>query len=241
MAAADIGGPLDVLYKETSSVHCDPRVFPMRLLDRVASSQMPLRLAVGCSLAVPFDVTGPSAFAGITDTDNPAMASLFDHVRFRFDDKWAPYYRAAAADTQAQRHVVHATLAAVARDVPLLLAFFLLLSAKDATRHFPISRTAINRKRQAHGHLALLDHIEVRASLETVRDPDSQATEIDSRRSPRLHHVRGHLVRRDDRVFWRTPHLRGSASRGIVRSRTVCLSFARARPARAIGHLLYEL
>ncbi len=186
--------------------------------------------------AEPSDIDGilKGGFAGITDPANPAMASLLDHVRFRFDDTWGAYYRAAATDCEARRHVVHATLAAVARDVPLLLAFFLLLSAKDATRSIPISRVAINRKRQAHGRCSLLDHVEVRASLEAVHEPDSRAAEMDGRQSPRLHHVRGHLVRRDNRVFWRTPHLRGSAARGMVRSRTVCLSFARSRESR--GH-----
>jgi hypothetical protein len=51
---------------------------------------------------------------------------------------------------------------------------------------------------------------------------------LGSRRPPRLHHVRGHLVRREDRVFWRMAHLRGHALEGLVRSRTVCLSFADA-------------
>lgn len=182
----------------------------------------------------PSDVGGifQGGFAGITDPANPAMASLLDHVRFRFDDAWGAYYRAAATDPEAQRPVVHATLAAVARDVPLLLAFFLLLSAKDATRSIPISRFAINRKRQGRGHWALLDHVEVRASLDSVHEPDLQPGDIEGRQSPRLHHVRGHLVRRDNRVFWRTPHLRGSAVRGMVRSRTVCLSFARSREVR---------
>jgi hypothetical protein len=45
------------------------------------------------------------------------------------------------------------------------------------------------------------------------------------RRGPRLHHVRGHIARRGDKVFWRLPHLRGSARLGVVRSRTVQLSF----------------
>jgi hypothetical protein len=185
--------------------------------------------------AEPSDVDGilKGGFAGITDPANPAMASLLDHVRFRFDDTWGAYYRAAATDPEARRHVVHATLAAVARDVPLLLAFFLLLSAKDATRSIPISRVAINRKRRANGRWALLDHVEVRASLDAAQDPDLRAAEMDGRQSPRLHHVRGHLVRRENRVFWRTPHLRGSAALGMVRSRTVCLSFARSREARA--------
>ncbi len=129
--------------------------------------------------------------------------------------------------------MIHASLAAVARDVPLLLAFFLLLSAKDATRSIPVSRLAINRKRRALGRRPLLDHVELRASLDAVHEPDVHAADLDGRHSPRLHHVRGHLVRRDNRVFWRTPHLRGSAQRGMVRSRTVCLSFSRAREGRA--------
>jgi hypothetical protein len=167
--------------------------------------------------------------AGVSSRANAAIDSLLHHVRFRFDDRWAAYFRAAAPDLPAQRQAVHTSLAAVARDVPLILAFFLLLSAKDATRSVPICRTAINRKRQAHGRALLLDHIEVHESLDAVRESDLSGAESVGRHSPRLHHVRGHLVRRDNRVFWRMPHLRGSAARGRVRSRTVCLSFARPR------------
>jgi hypothetical protein len=36
--------------------------------------------------------------------------------------------------------------------------------------------------------------------------------------------VRGHIVRRGDKVFWRLSHLRGSVRFGVVRSRTVQLS-----------------
>jgi hypothetical protein len=168
-------------------------------------------------------------FARIDQPDDPAMSCLLDHMRFRFDDAWAAYYRAAATNSRTQHEVVHASLSAVARDPPLILAFLLLLSAKDATRSIPVSRAVINRKREIHGHPLLLDHIEVRASLNTVQETDSVGFEAAGRQSPRLHHVRGHLVRRDDRVFWRVPHLRGSAARGMVRSRTVCLSFARQR------------
>jgi hypothetical protein len=174
-------------------------------------------------------------FAAIGQRDDAAMDCLFDHVRFRFDASWAAYYRAAATDPRTQRDVVHSSLAAIARDPPLILAFMLLLSAKDATRRIPVSRAAINRKRQAHGRAPLLDHIEVRASLEPLREADSGFESL-GRQSPRLHHVRGHLVRRDNRVFWRVPHLRGSAARGMVRSRTVCLSFA--RPGAAFHQLL---
>jgi hypothetical protein len=182
-------------------------------------------------LADPSDISAvlSGGFAGIDHDADAAMNNLLNHVRFRFDDTWAAYYRAAAGEFGAQREVVLASLAAVARDAPLILAFLLLLSAKDATRSIPVSRATLNRKRQAHGHWPLLDHIEVHASLDAVQAAGSEAFETIGRQSPRLHHVRGHLVRREDRVFWRVPHLRGSAARGMVRSRTVCLSFVRPR------------
>ena len=177
------------------------------------------------------DISGVLAggFARVDQPDDAAMSCLLDHVRFRFDDAWAAYYQAAATSSRTQSEVVHASLAAVARDTPLILAFLLLLSAKDATRSIPVSRAVINRKRQIHGRPPLLDHIEVRASLDAVQAADASAAEAAGRQSPRLHHVRGHLVRREDRVFWRVPHLRGSAARGMVRSRTVCLSIAQPR------------
>jgi hypothetical protein len=193
------------------------------------------------SLAADLPGVLAGGFASLKDPADSAMASLLDHVRFRFDEPWAAYYRAAAPTPTAQRHVLHGCLAGVARDVPLLLAFFLLLSAKDATRSMPVSRAALNRKRLGNGRPPLLDHIEVRASLDAVREADAGGTELTGRQSPRLHHVRGHLVRRDDRVFWRTPHLRGSGMRGMVRSRTVCLSFAKARGGEAHARSRREL
>jgi hypothetical protein len=166
------------------------------------------------------------AFVDATHSRNPATATLLGHVRFRFDETWADYYRPAAADPQFRHRLITESITSIAWDAPLILAFLLLLSAKDATRKAPVSRAAINRKRLANGRALLLDHIEVNASLDAVSSVDP-AGEIGGRQSPRLHHVRGHLVRREDRVFWRVPHLRGSGTRGTVRSRTVCLSFAR--------------
>jgi hypothetical protein len=165
-------------------------------------------------------------FAALSDTDDEAVSTLLAHVRFRFDAAWAAYYRAAAVDAETRRRLVHTSLGAVARDAPMLLAFFLLLSANHATRPVAVSRAAINRKRRTHGRAALLDHIEVHASLDAEPAAAARTESGGMRRARRLHHVRGHLVRRGDRVFWRMPHLRGKASFGRVRSRTVCLSFA---------------
>jgi hypothetical protein len=165
-------------------------------------------------------------FLDATHGGNAATASLLDHVRFRFEDSWAAYYRETAADPDFKRRLITGSIKSIAWDAPFLLAFLLLLSAKDATRLMPVSRAAINRKRLANGRVPLLDHIEVSASLDAVSTVES-AGEVSGRHSPRLHHVRGHLVRRGNRVFWRVPHLRGSGSRGTVHSRTVCLAFTR--------------
>ena len=167
--------------------------------------------------------------ATVTDRQDLRMADLLEHVRFRFDDQWIKYYRHATRDEAVRESVAKQSLAAVACDIPMLLAFFLLLSAKGATHPVPIRREQLNRKRAERRRAPLLDHIEVHASLpdrppSRGDDPDG----LGSRRRPRLHHVRGHLVRREDRVFWRMAHLRGNALQGLVRSRTVCLAFADA-------------
>jgi hypothetical protein len=171
-------------------------------------------------------------FVDATHGGNTATASLLDHVRFRFEESWAEYYREAAADADFKQHLINESIDSVAWDAPFVLAFLLLLSAKDATRQVLVSRAVINRKRLAGGRAPLLDHVEVNASLDAVSMAESTG-DGSGRQSPRLHHVRGHLVRREERVFWRVPHLRGSGHRGAVRSRTVCLSFSRKTDQQA--------
>jgi hypothetical protein len=168
-------------------------------------------------------------YAGVTHGADAGVAALLERVRFQFDDQWLNYYRAAAHALNERETIARASLAAVASDIPLLLAFLLLLNAHGATRRMPVARGVLNRKRLERDRAPLLDHVEVHASLPELSAVQEESAEAGGcRRSPRLHHVRGHLVRREDRVFWRTPHLRGNAMQGIVRSRTVCLSFGHA-------------
>ena len=68
---------------------------------------------------------------------------------------------------------------------------------------------------------ALLEHIDVSAPILPGYARWGTDETAGVRKSPRLHHVRGHLVRRGSELFWRVPHLRGSASLGSVRTRTV--------------------
>jgi len=162
----------------------------------------------------------------INVTDDPDTADLFDCMRFRFDDGWSAYYRAHRLSTKEEHRVLRASLGAVARDMPMILAFSLLLGARAALASHPVERSRLNKRRSVKNKPPLLDHVVVTCPLLTQASGRSDVPpEGNLRRAPRLHHVRGHLVRRGYRVFWRTAHVRGRASFGTVRSRTVTLSF----------------
>jgi hypothetical protein len=138
--------------------------------------------------------------------------------RFRYERTWAAYYAGLPA---AQKAVVarHA-LGTIALDIPVLLVFLLLLATRTGLPHRTQALDRLNRSRAIAGKVPLLDHIEVCAPIL----PEYYAAgrgESSARRAPRLHHVRGHLVRRGSQLFWRVPHLRGNARSGVIGSRTV--------------------
>jgi hypothetical protein len=166
-----------------------------------------------------------SDWLSVTDADR-SLAALYSRLRFRLEPSWARYYRTAGLDAAGHAETLRRCLEAVVRDLPMLLALFLLTSARDATRRQFVARDTLNRARRSRGEAELLDHVELHATLGDSSPARGGAVPA-GRRSRRLHHVRGHLVRRCDRVYWRVPHLRGSAAAGVVRSRTVTLSFAR--------------
>ena len=152
------------------------------------------------------------------------LDELLSHVCFRLDPAWANYYRAAELTESQQLLVLREVLGTMAFDMPMILALFLLFAAKDGLQRQAAELERLNRARRCSGKRALLEHIEVRAPISAhYQRPASLA--VNRRRGPRLHHVRGHIVRRGEKVFWRLPHLRGSARLGVVRSRTVQLSF----------------
>jgi hypothetical protein len=86
----------------------------------------------------------------------------------------------------------------------------------------PLMLERLNQARLKAGRAPLLEHTEVSAPLlPEYRASGGRGGPEHVRRGPRLHHVRGHLVRRGSQLFWRVPHLRGSAHAGVVRTRTV--------------------
>ena len=154
------------------------------------------------------------------------LDELLSHVCFRFEPAWSNYYRAADLTESQRLLVLREVLGTMAFDMPMIMALFLLFAAKDGLQRRAADLQRLNRARYRSGKRALLEHIEVRAPVAVpYQYPASPAVNANRRRGPRLHHVRGHIARRGDKVFWRLPHLRGSARLGVVRSRTVQLSF----------------
>jgi hypothetical protein len=148
--------------------------------------------------------------------------------RFRYERSWARYYDEAALEPHQSEALWRHALGTIAVDIPLALAFLLLLATRSGLPQQRQSFERLNRSRLKSGKAPLLDHIDVRAPLfPEFRSTGAEDSES-GRRRPRLHHVRGHLVRRGSQLFWRVPHLRGSARQGSVRTRTVTWTFERS-------------
>jgi hypothetical protein len=174
----------------------------------------------------------------VSDAADRHLGLLRRCFRFRFEPTWADYYRCAALSSEREAAVAHHALGTIAADIPMLLAFFLLLSTRTGLPRRTPQLERLNRSRARAGRAPLLDHVEVLSPLlgESYSSADTGSTL--QRRAPRLHHVRGHLVRRGSQLFWRVPHLRGNARSGVVRTRTVTWTIdrpageaARAQPS----------
>jgi hypothetical protein len=145
--------------------------------------------------------------------------------RFRFERSWQDYYERAQLTSAQATALTHHALGTIAIDIPVLLAFFLLLATRPGLPRRPLMLERLNKARARSGRATLLEQIEVSAPLLPEYKSGGSGGSETSRRSRRLHHVRGHLVRRGSRLFWRVPHLRGSARAGSIRTRTVTWQF----------------
>jgi hypothetical protein len=162
---------------------------------------------------------------GVVMPVEASLDALLSHVCFRLDPAWVDYYRAANLTREQQFAVVRALLGSMAFDTPMIMALFLLFAAKEGLQRRAADLQRLNQARRRSGKPPLLEHLEVRAPIASSQSfPEPLTAGATRRCGPRLHHVRGHIARRGDKVFWRLPHLRGSVHLGVVRSRTVQLS-----------------
>ena len=158
---------------------------------------------------------------GASDKDS-ALRTCFE---FEFERSWADYYERAKLSALARENIEKDSLGTIALDIPVLLAFFLLLNTRTGLPQQQSQLERINRARGRAGKVPLLDHVDVSAPFPSGHIFPRSDSSPSWRRRPRLHHVRGHLVRRRNELFWRVPHLRGDAKAGVLRSRTVTWAF----------------
>jgi hypothetical protein len=205
-----------------------------------AAPQQPLLAAVETLL----DFDGPACdtapetlldgkAVAVRDPRNGQLDRLLQCAGFRLDAAWQRYYRSVTHDAVLRAEVARCSLAAVAFDVPMLLALFLLMAVRADLVQRPVSPVRLNAKRARLGKHALLEHIEVSSPVFAAARQRAADSVPSVRRAPRLHHVRGHIVRRRDVVYWRHPHWRGHVRLGSVRSRTVELQVPHCRATRA--------
>lgn len=160
--------------------------------------------------------------SSICVSDICADADILRHCfRFRFERSWGAYYQGARLTASQTTAIAHHALGTIAIDIPVLLAFFLLLVTRPGLPRRPLMLERLNKVRTKAGKAALLEQIEVFSPLLPEYKSGRGGEAESPRRAPRLHHVRGHLVRRGNKLFWRVPHLRGSARAGLLRTRTV--------------------
>lgn len=154
-------------------------------------------------------------------------------VRFRYERSWDAYYQQARCSPASKQAIARHALGTIAADIPVLLAFLLLLGIRSGVSHRPQSFARLNRSRAKAGKIPLLDHVEVRSPVLSPYGFIGAASDGMSGRARRLHHVRGHLVRRGSKIFWRIPHLRGSPRAGSIRTRTVTWTVNESNRLRA--------
>ena len=175
----------------------------------------------GGAVAAPSEGLLDGQTVAVRDPDNQQVDDLLQCAGFRLDSSWQRYYRDVACTAATRQQAIHRSLAAVAFDIPMLLALFLLMSIRADLVQMPVSPLRLNAKRSRLGKRPLLEHIEVSSPVfasAAVCHADGASV---ARRGPRFHHVRGHIVRRRNTVYWRGPHWRGHVRLGSVRSRTV--------------------
>jgi len=160
----------------------------------------------------------------VREPDGVALDRVMQCVGFRLEPSWQHYYAAVAPRSAARRQITAQLLAAVASDIPMLLSLYLLLVLRGSLSLASVSPARLNHKRARLGKRPLLDHIEVSSPLFSRPSERVVATTVSAtRRSPRFHNVRGHIVRRGNIVYWRAPHWRGHMRLGAVATRTVSL------------------
>lgn len=136
------------------------------------------------------------------------LEALEPHLALAFDASWEEYFRTSSMGSAALPFAARSCGEKLLPDLLGALSFFALLGVQVPFRERAIDRGRLNNARSKAGKVALLDHVELAIGQPCTAAGD-QGPGTGNRKNPRMHIVRGHLVRRRENVFWRGAHLRG--------------------------------
>lgn len=177
-------------------------------------------------LSVEFDLDAPMARAAngrtafaVRNAALPQLDDLLSHVVARLDPSWEEFLAHCGRENFPQ--LIQQCMDNTWYLLPQILAFVAVLESRTPLTFLSSDLSRLNKARRRRGKQPLLEHAEVGLDLarETVMSGERVAN-ARTRQTPRLHHVRGHVVHRGGTTFWRAPHLRGDVALGVVR-RTV--------------------
>lgn len=137
------------------------------------------------------------------------LAALRPHLAVVIDECWESYFRSTSLGADGLQRAAAACGENLWPDIIQALAFCALLGARVPLTERPVDRARLNKARTKAGKPRLFDHVELTIGKPQLASSGDGGMPGGGRRHPRLHSVRGHLVRRRDQIFWRTAHMRG--------------------------------
>lgn len=148
------------------------------------------------------------------------------HVAASLEPGWRDYFSFTRMPRHGLSDVVDLCLERIWTDVPMMLAFILLIGARPEIQERRVERAKLNAARKKRGKLPLLDHVEMSLMVGNGGLLAPSQRGLRGRQAPRLHLVRGHLVQRGGTLFWRQAHLRGRHDLPPITSKTVTVTIS---------------
>jgi len=146
------------------------------------------------------------------------LAGLQDHIGGEVGSEWLSHF-----ELTPEVDVISSLFHGLWADFGATLLFSAVLASRYVQmRSAEFGKLNVLRKKA--GKPELLDHIEVSLSL-SQRSVNGGVIKGSSRSLSRLHMVRGHLVHRGGKKFWRCTHMRGDLAAGSI-TRTVKVTAA---------------
>lgn len=139
---------------------------------------------------------------------------LFSHLGMFIQPQWLSFYRSTIGGNDHWTKLHNDLGNTIRSDAPFVLAFCLLLSMRTELTFQAANLSRLNEQREKRKKPTLLDHVEIGTTIHRNIPPKNDGLSVGGRAVSRLHHVRGHFVRRGNVVFWRSPHLRGDHQLG---------------------------